>query len=142
MRWRRKVHKAFVDTSVILRILLNDDELKRKASEKLLRGAKDKGISLYLLPVAVMEIVFVLEKVYKLKRDNIRQLVTALLNTPELSIEMEDVFRKAISAYAEKNIKFADALMAYWGMERGLATIFTYDEKAFNRLQGLEVRKP
>ena len=136
------MHKAFVDTSVILRILLNDDELKRKASEKLLRGAKDKGISLYLLPVAVMEIVFVLEKVYKLKRDNIRQLVTALLNTPELSIEMEDVFRKAINAYAEKNIKFADALMAYWGMERGLATIFTYDEKDFNRLQGLEVRKP
>ncbi|MDA8089341.1 MAG: PIN domain-containing protein [Nitrospiraceae bacterium] len=136
------MHKAFVDTSVILRILLNDDELKRKASEKLIKEAKNKGISLYLLPVAVMEIVFVLEKVYKLKKHDIQQLVTALLNTPELSIEMEDIFRKAIDAYAEKNIKFADALMAFWGMERGLTTIFTYDEKDFKRLQGLEARKP
>lgn len=134
--------KAFVDTSVILRILVNDDDLKRKASEKLLKEAKAKGISLYLLPVAVMEIVFVLEKVYKLKRDNIQQLVTALLNTPELSVEMEDVFRKAINAYVEKNIKFADALMAFWGLERGIATIFTYDEKDFKRLQEIEVRKP
>ena len=89
-----------------------------------------------------MEIVFVLEKVYKLKKHDIQQLVTALLNTPELSIEMEDIFRKAIDAYAEKNIKFADALMAFWGMERGLTTIFTYDEKDFKRLQGLEARKP
>ena len=136
------MHKAFIDTSVILRILVNDDDLKRRASEKLVKEAKNKGIALYLLPVAVMEIVFVLEKVYKLKRDKIQQLVTALLNTPELSIEMEDIFRKAIDAYAEKNIKFADALMAFWGMDRGLTTIFTYDEKDFKRLPGLEVRKP
>lgn len=136
------MHKAFVDTSVILRILLADDDLKRKAAEKLLKEAKGKGISLHLLPVAVMEIVFVLDKVFKLGRKNIQAMVTALLNTPELSVEMENVFRKAIEAYAEKNIKFADAVMAFWGMERGLTTIFTYDEKDFKRIAELEVRKP
>jgi len=136
------VHKAFVDTSIILRILLADDDLKRRASEKLLKEARGKGVSLYLLPVAVMEVVFVLDRVYKLGRKNIQELVTALLNTPELNVEMEDVFRKAIEAYAEKNIKFADAVMAFWGLERGLTTIFTYDEKDFKRIHELEVRKP
>jgi predicted nucleic-acid-binding protein len=89
-----------------------------------------------------MEIVFVLDKVYKLSRKDIQDLVTALLNTPELSVEMADVFRKAVQAYAEKNIKFADAVMAFWGLERGLTTIFTYDEKDFRRIHELEVRKP
>ena len=136
------MHKAFVDTSVILRILLADDDLKRKASEKLLKDAKSKGLSLYLLPIAVMEVVFVLDKVYILERRNIQEMVIALLNTPELNVEMETVFRKAIDAYAEKNIKFADAVMAFWGIERGLTTIFTYDEKDFKRIAELEVKKP
>ena len=134
--------KAFVDTSVILRILLADDDLKRRAAEKLLKEAKGKGVLLYLLPIAVMEVVFVLDKVYKLRREDIHEMVTALLNTPELIVEMENVFRKAVEAYAEKNIKFADAVMAFWGLERGLTTIFTYDEKDFKRLNELEVRKP
>jgi predicted nucleic-acid-binding protein len=136
------VYKAIVDTSVILRILLADDDLKRKAAEKLLKESKGKGVSLYLLPVAVMEVVFVLDKVYKLGRKTVQEMVIALLNTPELSIEMEDVFRKAIEAYAERNIKFADAVMAFWGLERGLTAIFTYDEKDFKRVHGLEVKKP
>jgi len=136
------VLKAFVDTSVILRILLADDDLKRKAAEKLLKEAKGKGVLLYLLPVAVMEIVFVLDKVYKLGRKDIQDLITALLNTPELNVEMADVFRKAVQAYAEKNIKFADAVMAFWGIEKGLTAVFTYDEKDFKRIHELEVRKP
>ena len=136
------MHKAFVDTSVILRILLADDDLKRKAAEKLLKEAKGKGISLHLLPVAVIEVVFVLDKVYKLERKNIREMVTALLNTPDLFIEMENVLRRAIEAYAEKNIKFPDAVMAFWGIERGLTTVFTFDEKDFKRIAELEVRKP
>ena len=136
------MHKAFVDTSVILRILLADDDLKRKAAAKLLKDAKGKGLSLYLLPIAVMEVVFVLDKVYMLERRNIQEMVIALLNTPELNVEMETVFRKAIDAYAEKNIKFADAVMAFWGIERGLTTIFTYDEKDFKRIAELEVKKP
>lgn len=136
------MYRAFVDTSVILRILVADDAQKGMAAEKLLKEAKGKGISLHLLPIAVMEVVFVLDKVYKLDRKRIQEMIHALLNTPELSVDMEDVFRKAIDAYVEKNIKFADAVMAFWGIEKGLTTVFTYDEKDFKRIDGLEVKKP
>lgn len=134
--------KAFIDTSVILRLLIKDDDNKRKSAEKLLREAKNEGITLYLLPVAVMEIVFVLEKIYKLNRKTIREMVEAILNTPELRIEMEDVFKKALETYELKNIKFADALMGYWGLEKGFSIVYTYDEKDFKRIDGLSVRKP
>lgn len=134
--------RAFIDTSVILRLLVKDDEGKANACLKLLREAKRQGIALHLLPVAILETVWVLEKVYKYDRKSIREITEAILNTPELKTEMEEVFRKAISLYESRNVKFADAVMGYWGIEKGLTTAYTYDEKDFKRVEGLEVRKP
>ena len=134
--------KAFVDTSVILRILIKDDELKARAAVNLLKSAREKDLILYLLPVAVLETVWVLEKVYAFSRKDVREVVEAVLNTPELKVEQEVVFRKALKTYVEKNIKFADAVMGYWGLDKGYATVFTYDEKDFRRIEGLETRKP
>ncbi|MBI5749357.1 MAG: PIN domain-containing protein [Nitrospinae bacterium] len=136
------MYKAFIDTNILIRILVKDDDIKRKSCEKLLEKAKRKEVILYILPVAIIEIVWVLEKYYKLDKKVIRELVEAILNTPELKCEMEDVFKKAIKSYEEKNIKFADAVMGYWGLERGFSTVYTYDEKDFKRIEGLEVKKP
>ena len=134
--------KALVDTSVILRILIKDDELKSRAAVNLLKRAGDKDLILYLLPVAVLETVWVLEKVYAFSRKDVREVVEAILNTPELKVEQEAVFRKALQSYGEKNIKFADAVMGYWGLDRGYNAVFTYDEKDYKRIEGLESRKP
>ena len=83
-----------------------------------------------------------LEKVYKLSKEAIAEIAEAMMNTPQLKIELESVFRQAIRAYVEKNIKFADAVMAYWGIEEKLATVYTFDEKHFKRIDGLTVKKP
>ena len=134
--------KAFIDTSVILRILVRDDEKKIEACENLIKNAKSEGILLYVPSVAILETVWVLEKVYRLERRMIRELVEAILNTPELHCEMESVFRQAIRTYAEKNIKFADSVMGHWGLEKGFSLIYTYDEKDFLRIDGLKVKVP
>lgn len=136
------MYKAFVDTNVLIRLIVKDDDIKRRACEKLLEKAKQKEIILYILPVAVLEIVWVLEKYYKLNKKTIRELVEAILNTPELKCEIEDIFKSALKIYEEKNIKFADAVMGYWGLDKGISVIYTYDEKDFKRIEGLEVRRP
>jgi len=136
------VLKSFIDTSVILRLLVKDDDLKSKACENLLKQARHEGISLNLLPVAILEIVWVLEKVYKFNKSTIREIVEALLNTPGLRVEMEEVFRRALKTYAEKNIKFGDAVMGHWGLAKDIAAVYTYDEKDFKRIEGLDVRRP
>jgi predicted nucleic-acid-binding protein len=134
--------KAFVDTSVILRILVKEDEGKVAAVERLLLSARRSGKRLHVLPVAILEVVWVLEKVYKLDRRSIRELADAILNTGELIVENGGVFRKALAVYEEKNVKFADAVMGAWGIARGLKTVYTYDEKDFRRIGELEVVKP
>jgi predicted nucleic-acid-binding protein len=135
-------NKAFIDTSALLRLLVKDDPAKAKAVEKLLKESKDKGMTLYVLPVTILEIVWVTEKVYRLTRKTIRELVEAILNTPELKCPREPVFRQALITYETQKIKFADAVMGYWGLHEGLSTVYTYDEKDFKRIPGLQVRKP
>lgn len=136
------MHRAIVDTNVLLRLLIKDDDIKRKACERLLEKAKRKEIRLYILPIVVMEIVWVLEKYYKLGRKTVRELTVAVMNTPELHIEMEDVFRKALRLYEEKNVKFADAVIGYWGLEKDFSIVYTYDERDFKNIKDIEVRKP
>ena len=86
--------------------------------------------------------VWVLDKVYKLKRQRIAEIVEALLNTPNLKCELEQIFRRALKDYADKNIKFADAVIAYQGLSDCISIVYTYDEKDFKRIGKLEVRKP
>jgi len=136
------MNRAFVDTSVLLRFLIKDDDLKARAVEKLLLTASGKGTVLHILPVTMLEIVWGLEKVYKFGKKEVRELAEAIINTPQLKVEMGDVFLKALKAYEEKNVKFADAVMAYWGLEKKISIAYTYDEKDFRRIEGLTVRKP
>ena len=136
------MNKAFIDTSVILRLLVKDDECKIKSTLELIKNADERAGALYILPVAVLEIVWVLEKVYKYTRKNIRELVEAILNTPGIKAENEQVFRDALLTYETKNIKFADAVMGYWGLEKGFTTVYTYDKKDFKRIEGLKVKSP
>jgi predicted nucleic-acid-binding protein len=135
-------NKAFIDTSAILRFLVKDDPAKARAVEKLLKESKDRGITLYLPPVTILEIVWVTEKVYRLNRKTIRELVEAILNTPNLKCPLERVFRQALITYETQKIKFADAVMGHWGLEEGISTVYTYDENDFRKISGLQVRKP
>lgn len=135
-------NKAFVDTSVLLRYLVKDDPAKARAVEKLLRESKEQNMTLYVLPVSILEVVWVTEKVYRLTRKTIRELVEAILNTPELKCSLEHVFREALVTYETHKIKFADAVMGHWGLEEGLSMVYTYDEKDFKKIPGLQVHKP
>jgi predicted nucleic-acid-binding protein len=137
-----KINNAFIDISVILRILTKDDKNKMEDAVRLIKDSAKNGIYLYVLPIALIETVFVLEKIYKFSKLEIKELIESILNTPELHCELDDVFRKAVFLYYEKNIKFGDALMSSWAIQKGISVVYTYDTKDFKRVNGLEVKKP
>ena len=136
------MNKAFIDTSAILRMLVQDDDLKAKTVENLIRTAPEKGLALYVIPVTILEIVWVLEKVYKYPKKAVRELAEAIINTPQLKVELAGVFLNALKVYEERNVKFADAVMALWGIDKGITTTYTYNEVDFKRIDGLTVLKP
>ena len=69
----------------------------------------------HISPLTIMETVMILETAYHLERLRIAEIVVALLNTPIFLCDLDNVFRKALNAYARRNVEFADAVMVYWG---------------------------
>jgi len=99
-------------------------------------------MTLYVLPVTILEIVWVTEKVYGLNRKTIRELVEAILNTPELKCPWSACSDKPSSPMRHKG---SNSRMRSWATgvwRKGLPLSITYDEKDFKRIPGLQVRKP
>lgn len=134
--------KAVIDTNVILRYLVRDDPKKAESVERLLNEAKERGITLFVPGIVIFEVVWVLEKTYKMEKGKIARTIEAILNTPIFKCESEMILRKALETYAAKNIKFADAVIGHWGLSQGIPTVYTYDEKDFKRIKGVEAKKP
>jgi len=64
------------------------------------------------------------------------------LNTPGLQVDNPGLILQALLWYVEKNVDYADAYNAAWAMSRGIRQVYTFDQKHFNRLEGLRVVVP
>lgn len=134
--------KICVDTNILLRILVKDDADQMEKALAVIKNVHRLGYKLHVLPVAILEVVWVLEKVYRLSSSRIREIVEGIIFTPGLKVEKAQVFLEALRDYEEKNIKFADALMAYWALSENLSGIVTFDRKHFQRIKKLEMVDP
>lgn len=112
-----------VDANVILRYLLDDcDELSTAAAAIL-----EQQIVTLLIEVAC-EVVYVLQKVYAVDREEIRQQLGNLLNENLVAMEKPAVFLKALEYYSKSKFDFVDCLLwAYHTVEQTI--VFTFDNK-------------
>jgi len=132
---------AFIDTNVFIRFFVRDNSQQAQGLARLIERARKGELILHVIPVVVLEIVWVLERVYKWSRDEVAELIKALLNTPELKVHMKEVVTEAIGLYQSKKVKFADAFIACWVRKEGGKVLFTYDKEIF-KIEGLQVREP
>ncbi|MBC8234654.1 type II toxin-antitoxin system VapC family toxin [bacterium] len=115
-----------IDTNVILRYLLNDVPEQSEASSKLM----EKLISseeVYLHDVVIAELVWTLEKFYQVPKSKIRKIISELLLIKGLLVSNRSILLKALELFAEKNIDFADALIASMAMANE-AEVITFDK--------------
>jgi len=120
---------SLVDANVILRYILDDHpELSTTAAAILERQT-------VTLPIEVAcEVVFVLQKVYTVDREEIRQQLGNLLNENLVTMEKPAVFLKALECYSKSKFDFVDCLLwAYHTVDR--QTIFTFDNKLHKFIQ-------
>jgi hypothetical protein len=83
-----KINNAFIDTSVILRILTKDDKNKMEDAVRLIKDSAKNGIYLHVLPIALIETVFVLEKIYKFSKLEIKELIESILEYSRTSLRI------------------------------------------------------
>jgi predicted nucleic-acid-binding protein len=134
--------RYFVDTNVFLRFLTNDVPEQAKAVEQLLKRAERGELQLHTSSLTIAEIVWTLESYYGLSRDEIRDHVMAIINTPGLWVEHAETIARVVMLYADENIDFVDAYNGLWMLKQGLASADTFDVKHFTRIPGIAVHNP
>ncbi|HOG47363.1 MAG TPA: type II toxin-antitoxin system VapC family toxin [Anaerolineae bacterium] len=137
-----KAERSFVDTNVFLRYLTNDVPEQAEAVERLLRRAAAGELILTTHSIVIAEIVWTLESYYGLTRDDIKEKVLAILNTPGLEVADGDLVLQAITWYPDKHVDLIDAYCAAWSLAQGVQMVYTFDRKHFSRFDGLAMAVP
>lgn len=118
--------KILVDTNVVLRYLLRDNEAQAQIAKELIEGGA------HLLPVVLMESSHVLRTFYGIDRPQIAKQLLIVLHWVE--IENKDVMIRAVEIFAETKLDFVDCILAAYH-ELKNATVFTFDKKLNNQLK-------
>ncbi|NCJ06397.1 PIN domain-containing protein [Synechococcales cyanobacterium C] len=134
------IERAFIDTNLFLRYLTNDLPEKADCVEDLLQRAALGEIILVTTSLVIAEIVWTLTSFYGLSREQIRDRVLAILNTPGLEIAEFDLLIEAATNYAAKNVDFIDAYNAAWMVQQQISTAYTFDRKHFSRFENITVK--
>jgi predicted nucleic-acid-binding protein len=127
-----------LDTNILVRYLTQDDPIQspkaREIVERRLTEEKPGFVSI----VAMTEIVWVLERAYRLTPHEIVGAVERMLQIDVLVVENEQEVFTAMIALKDGQGTFADAVIAALGARMGCTCTLTFDRKAL-RLPGFEL---
>ena len=121
-----------IDTNVVVRLLVGDDEPQQRAAREFLIRRSSAEDPAWINRVAIVETVWVLEQSYRYTRRQIAEALERLLNTAELAFENQEQVREAVSAYRD-GAGFADTLVAIGNANADCATTVTFDAAAAKR---------
>lgn len=104
----RRVH---LDANVVLRFLRNDDPRQSQTAAELFKRAQTKELHLIVSPVIVLEVFYVLVKVYGLPRPDAAGALSALLASGLARCEDNGLTLQALQRITRNKISFGDAYL-------------------------------
>ena len=124
-----------LDTNVLLRFFLRDDEEQAEAAEKLMLQLTLDQPGLISREVLV-ELVWALEYTFRFGRDQIATILDQLVHVAAVEIECASDVVEAVGGYRRGGADFADRMIAAAARRAGAVPLYTFDRKAA-RLPGV-----
>ena len=125
-----------IDTNVLVRFLVQDDPAQARAADRLI-GTLTEASPGFICREVMVELVWVLERAYRLTRAQIVSAVEGLLEARELQIETADRVGLALSRYREGGPGFSDQMIRIAAADAGGA-LATFDIK-LGRQDGVQL---
>ena len=127
-----------LDTNILVRYLAQDDPIQSPKARAIVERRLTEEKPGFVSVVAMIEIVWVLERAYRLTAHEIVGAVERMLQIDVLVVENEQEVFTAMIALKDGQGTFADAVIAALGARMGCACTLTFDRKAL-RLPGFEL---
>jgi predicted nucleic-acid-binding protein len=119
-----------VDTNILVRFLVGDDEIQSKKVYKLFKKAESKNNTLFIPLLVVLELIWVLESAYEISREEIVESISDILLMPILEFEHQSAIQQFTHFARNNNYDLSDLIIAYSAKEQGCESVFTFDKKA------------
>src|ERR1700728_4433691 len=119
-----------IDTNVLVRYLVQDDQLQYEKARRLINREVSKGEPVMVSLLVLLETEWVLRSRYGLAKTEILVGVSALLDTADLVFEDEPSIDHAVHSWKASPADFADCLIEARNLRLGCAATATFDGKA------------
>lgn len=129
-----------LDTNVIIRLLVRDDEKQAQLVYKRLKKAELGGEQLYLSLVVILEVIWVLESAYGLSRSEILDSFEMMRQMPIFVFESGSVLDNLLCEGRRTRLDLSDLLIAFSAQALGCNSVLTFDKKA-SKLSPFELLK-
>ena len=119
-----------LDTNVVVRFLVRDDELQAEQARTRLKQAEEKRERLLIPLLVVLETIWVLESAYDKTRAEILDAIRAMRQMSVLEFEASEVVERLLADGSEYGADLADILIAHSARAAGCESGITFDRKA------------
>ena len=119
-----------IDTNILVRFLVGDDEFQAKKVYAIFKKAEASKYELFVPLLVILELVWVLESVYKIERKEIIDSISDLLLMPILKFEQQSALQHFIYSAPNNSYDLSDLIIAHSAKEQGCETVMTFDRKA------------
>ena len=123
-----------LDTNVLVRYLVADDAEQAAAARSLIESLTPEHPGFISREVAV-ETVWVLERAYRLAREQISDVLMELLATDSLVLEAPGDVARAASTYRQGDAGFSDLMILAAAQRQHALPLHTFDRR-LSRLAG------
>jgi predicted nucleic-acid-binding protein len=124
-----------LDTNVLVRFLVRDDEKQFERARRLLQRETGRGEAVLISLLVLLEAEWVLRSRYELPKSEIAGAFSGLLDSAELVFEDEASVEQALLVWKESSAQFADCLIGAHHTKFQCRATASFDDKAL-RLPG------
>lgn len=118
-----------LDTNVLVRYLVQDDAAQAALATAAISALTELAPG-WIAREVMVETVWVLERAYRLPKDQIADAIDGLLAARELIVEEADRVGLAAQRWRDGGAGFADQMIALAGQGAGCRETLTFDAKA------------
>lgn len=119
-----------LDTNVIVRFLVRDDEKQARLVYARFKEAESTRESFFVPLVVVLETIWVLESAYNRSRKDILDSLEELSSMPILEFERAQLLQELLSKGRDSHVELSDLLIALAAQSCGCSGGITFDKHA------------
>lgn len=116
-----------LDTNVLVRYLVGDEPRQAKRARQLVGKARAAGEPIYLSPIVLCELVWVLTGAYEAAKKDILWTLNSLDDDPGFICDDPTRVRRAIDRFSQGAADFSDYLLGEAAADVGVSVTFTFD---------------